>query len=631
MSRKSSIHFKAVSNVRFAVSHSERTDLSDPEYLLPKKHQLGNVIVAGSLSENELSALFIQQKERMTGQAKARGSSPFWEGVVVLSDTDGKAQSAKLQAWKVAYEEATGHKVLHMSVHLDEGYIDATGHPQYNPHAHVIVSRMDDKNKVISLGRKQMAAVQDLTSETLEMQRGSTLAERGGKRGRRHVGHREYRAQADEARLDLDSEKGRTALEGRLTDTLKQVLGNTKNKLKEAQAQADKVPQLEAQISTQAAEIARLNEQYRLDREALKASGEAKQADYQALKKDYEAALEDLRTTKLEAVKVPHLEAQVIQQAAELADLKAQYQVDREALKASGEATQRDYQALKIAYNKALEELTTTNARATKMDAYSERLKVDLAKSNEQIAAALREKAEAIEALVKSGEKSQVLLETAKGYRDDAAKIEKIAADFRAENLLLKAEIVEVKAKFETLAKTHQEEAAEAKEQASELRQLKAEYAGYREGAIATAAAEAAASAAKPVPTIQQPLQDVSSEARKAAQERPKQSEAPDSSPKAEKSLIERLVESLNTMLDWITGNSGKRIEINTQHSDNYGPVVQLDDLHAVQRTGRGLFVIHQLTHLDNIPALDDPKMEIKYRDGVGHVGGKLGKSGVQI
>ena len=104
MPRKSSVHFKPVSNVRFAVSHSERTDLSEPAYLLPKEHQLDNVVVTGSLSENGLAAMFIKQKEAMTGQAKARGSSPFWEGVVVLGNTDAQEQSTNLLAWKKAYE-----------------------------------------------------------------------------------------------------------------------------------------------------------------------------------------------------------------------------------------------------------------------------------------------------------------------------------------------------------------------------------------------------------------------------------------------------------------------------------------------------------------------------------------------
>ena len=106
MPRKSSIHFKPVENVRFAVSHSERTDLSAPSYLLPKEHQLDNVIVAGSLSEDELSALFIQQKERMSRQAKTAKASPFFEGVAVLKNTDADEQSQNLIEWKKAYEQA---------------------------------------------------------------------------------------------------------------------------------------------------------------------------------------------------------------------------------------------------------------------------------------------------------------------------------------------------------------------------------------------------------------------------------------------------------------------------------------------------------------------------------------------
>ena len=226
-----------MSNVRFAVSHSERTDLSEPAYLLPKEHQLDNVVVTGSLSENELAALFIKQKEAMTGQAKARGSSPFWEGVVVLGNTDAQEQSTNLLAWKKAYEQTTGHKVLHMSVHLDEGYMDTQGKPVYNPHAHVIVSRMDEKNRVIKLERKELAAVQDLTAETLKMQRGSTLAERGGKRGRAHIGHKEFRLMADESRLDLEKPKAD--------------LARLQKKSKEwSDADLSKINQLQANLNT---------------------------------------------------------------------------------------------------------------------------------------------------------------------------------------------------------------------------------------------------------------------------------------------------------------------------------------------------------------------------------------------
>jgi hypothetical protein len=286
MTRKSSIHFKPVTNVRFAVSHSERTDLSEPGYLLPKEHQLDNIVVASSLSEQELAAMFIKQQEGMTGQAKARGSSPFWEGVVVLPNTNGKEQSANLLTWKKAYEKETGHQVLHISIHLDEGYIDADGSPQYNPHAHVIVSRMDARNRVINLDRKQLARVQDLTAEMLQMERGSTLEERLGKRGRKHVPHREFREQADAKRLELEKEKGRTERIQKLFQADTPIISNLKE-------QAEK----------QAAEIARLKEQYRLDREAMKATGEATQKAYQALKIAHEAALDDLKKAKIDAIK----------------------------------------------------------------------------------------------------------------------------------------------------------------------------------------------------------------------------------------------------------------------------------------------------------------------------------------
>ena len=290
MPRKSSIHFAPVTNIKFAVSHSERTELSEPGYLLPKEHQLPNIVVAGSLSETDLAELFIKQKESMTGQAKARGSSPFWEGVVVLKNTDGQEQSEYLKAWKVAYEKATGHQVLHMSIHLDEGYIDTAGAVHYNPHAHVIVSRMNEKNRVIELKRKQLGEVQDLTAEILQMERGSTLEERGGKRGRAHIGHKEFRLMADESRLDLEKPKADLV---RLQKRSKEWSDADLSKIKDLQAQLDGEPARQA--AALAAQKLQLDEQYRQDRAALKASGEAKQADYQALKRAHEGAIEALK------------------------------------------------------------------------------------------------------------------------------------------------------------------------------------------------------------------------------------------------------------------------------------------------------------------------------------------------
>ena len=489
MPRKSSVHFKPVSNVRFAVSHSERTDLSEPAYLLPKEHQLDNVIVTGSLSENELAALFIKQKEAMTGQAKARGSSPFWEGVVVLGNIDAHEQSANLLDWKKAYEQTTGHRVLHMSIHLDEGYVDATGHPQYNPHAHVIVSRMDSKNRVIKLERKELAAVQDLTAETLKMERGSTLAERGGKRGRAHIGHKEFRLIADEARLNLEGEKTKAKEEiDRVRNLGLQWSKEDSAKIKNLQAEASKVPDLVEQIresqqaaAQQAQEIAQLQNQYRLDREAMKASGEAKQADYQQLKKAHEAALA------------------------------------------------------------ALSKMTEKVATVTQ------------------------------------------------------------------ENQDLKDDLAATQARFAAMASDYQEHKDQGADPALFV---------PGEPAPSKPIREAVTPATPP-------------EATRTPVEAPKAKTPPTPQPAPEKSLQERFEASLRVFLEWIKGKGGIVGDVDTQQSDHYGPVVQLDDLHAVQSTGRGKYAVHELGKLDRVPALDDSKTEIRYRGGVGQVkGAGLGKGG---
>jgi len=489
----------------------------------------------------------------MTRQAKTAGASPFWEGVVVLPNTDGKEQSANLQSWKKEYEKATGHKVLHMSVHLDEGYLDAFGKPQYNPHAHVIVDRMDSKNRVINLDRKQLAQVQDLTASTLQMERGSTLAERQGKRGRAHVPHREFRAQADEKRLELDRPK---------------------------------------------ADLVRL----------------------QKLSKQWsDADLEKVKDLK-----------------AEITQLKAQYDQDRATLKASGEATQKAYQALKAAHEGALAELKKSNQNAEKMDEYTQKLNAELAQKDAQIASELVAKAQVIEALVKSGEKSDALLVTADGHRAAAIK--------------LTGELAEVKAKFATMAKAYEAHKAAGLPAADFVPGAPAMTPNEAMGvawwnrlvpqerrqwlAEAKSAIPADAWAAfqgkdmgvegqKQPPTPFKPI----TEPTKTAPEPLSEAEAPTAPPTPQKSLAELLADSWGAMVGWIKaiGAEQEPVGPSTRHD---GPVRHLDDLHCVQKTGRR-YAIHKLADLDNTPALDDPKMTIRYKDGKGTVEGRLGKPGV--
>ena len=819
--RKSSIHFAPVTNIKFAVSHSERTELSEPGYLLPKEHQLPNILVDGSLSENELAELFIKQKECMTGQAKARGSSPFWEGVVVLKNTDGEEQSKKLQAWKVAYENATGHKVLHMTIHLDEGYLDKNGKPHYNPHAHVIISRTNEKNRIIQLKRKQLGEVQDLTAEILQMDRGSTLKERGGKRGRVHIGHKEFRIMANEARLDLEKGNNQKDFYINLLDYKNQQENLNREKIKEAnkviaekdaeiarlkaehkaevqqlkteysidraalkasgeatqrdyqqlkreheaevaklqEAHAEKMLELENKIQAAAeektktldekdAEIARLKSEYAAEREELKASGTAKQSDYQKLKKEHEATLAELATARQEAARVPVLVDQVraieaqaatarrgrdeamgkvaqqateieqlkgqaakvpalveqvraieaqaatarqgrdeamdkaTQQATEIERLKAAYAAERAQLKASGTATQQDYQQLKQQHEAALAKLAKLATAQTEAGKVPD-LERDLAKAQQQAQELAQLKAQYQrdrEALKASGEAIQRDYQKLKQQHE--AALAKLATTQTEAGKVpdLVAQVNALKPKADRVPDLERD-LAKAQQQAQELAQLKAQYQRDREALKASGEAtqrdyqqlkqqheasqqeaintkltaderyknlhgqalvlqEERDELAKKVLTLtQRAAAPQAQPERRPAPAAPAQTLAPRPAPQPvprptpalqapapapAQTLAERLHESLKALVEWIKGQGGGLKEIDAERSTVCGPVVQLDDLHAVQRVGRGTYAIHRLDQLDKTPAVDDPKTEISYRDGRGKVTGAV-------
>lgn len=199
--RTSGITLKAVTNPRFAVSHDERTDLTGADYLLPAEFQLGNRVIEGSMSENEIADLFIRRKANLSGQAKAKGASPFTEGVAVLPAIGGGpadkyiADNEKnLKILANAIKEKYGVRVLHMSIHLDEGkYFPETGKIHYNPHAHIIIDRTLENGKLLGFNKAGLAGLQTLVADSLKMKRGLTVQERGGKPSRANIDHRTYR------------------------------------------------------------------------------------------------------------------------------------------------------------------------------------------------------------------------------------------------------------------------------------------------------------------------------------------------------------------------------------------------------------------------------------------------------
>lgn len=86
-----------------------------------------------------------------------------------------------------------------------------------------------------------------------------------------------------------------------------------------------------------------------------------------------------------------------------------------------------------------------------------------------------------------------------------------------------------------------------------------------------------------------------------------------------QKSLTERIAESLEAFVLWVKGKDNSHLrEINLERSEHTGRIEQLSDYHAVQNLGRG-YAIHELDKLDLKPQLQD-MATIKYRDGRGSV-----------
>jgi hypothetical protein len=248
MERGTSVHFKAVKNLRHQDQHNRREG-KEPRYLLPPEHRLrdasGQVLEAVIVRNDPgLHERYMARLAQCSERAKrAKAFSPFWSGVVVLPLRDpGESVDAyrdrlthTMVEWCRGYEALTGHQVLQCALHFDEGHLEEpTGEVCLNPHAHVLVDRMREceahvihtrtgerripaRVSVIELDRERMRRVQDMTcrlvtGESAAGRRARVAAQRetarhAGLPPRGHINHREYRAMMQEAARERQRER----------------------------------------------------------------------------------------------------------------------------------------------------------------------------------------------------------------------------------------------------------------------------------------------------------------------------------------------------------------------------------------------------------------------------------------
>lgn len=262
-------------------------------------------------------------------QAKAsKDYSPLWEGVINLpvpsKSVTAEHQCQIVRGWCEQYEAITGHKVLRADVHLDEGFVDANGKAQFNAHAHVMCDRTDAAGKVIKLSPKQLREVQGMTAEVTQLERGQDARTTR----RKHLNHHQFRFTAEQNREKSDQSKTQY---NTLFDSQHEVLKAERKKVKDLKAEL-------AAEKSKNAELAALAEQYRTDREALKASGTATQRDYQALKAQHVAAQEALTQTRSDLAEAREQLDQVQKDLARTGQALMRESVEKAALQGQLEA-----------------------------------------------------------------------------------------------------------------------------------------------------------------------------------------------------------------------------------------------------------------------------------------------------
>lgn len=137
---------------------------------------------------NDLKTLV---KEK-TGRAMQAKATPIREGVIVIKQDTTIEQ---LRGLADAIEQRWGIKTLQIYTHMDEGHTDSEGSWKPNLHAHIVFDWVDHTTgKSIKLSRQDMAEMQTMVADCLDMERGESS-------DLKHLGAIQYKTQAEEQRL----------------------------------------------------------------------------------------------------------------------------------------------------------------------------------------------------------------------------------------------------------------------------------------------------------------------------------------------------------------------------------------------------------------------------------------------
>lgn len=191
---KTSIHIEPC-KIGSSEQHNQRLKLLDyvrPDLSPQNERWVGVADLPAHL--DNLKAL-VKDKTGRSMQAKA---TPIREGVIVIKQDSTIAQ---LKGLADAIEQRWGIKTLQIYTHKDEGHTDSDGSWKPNLHAHIVFDWVNhDTGKSIKLSKQDMAEMQTMVADCLEMVRGESS-------DITHLGAIQYKTQAEEQRLRTLKEK----------------------------------------------------------------------------------------------------------------------------------------------------------------------------------------------------------------------------------------------------------------------------------------------------------------------------------------------------------------------------------------------------------------------------------------
>ena len=191
---KTSIHIEPC-KIGSSEQHNQR--LKHLDYVRPDLSHQNEMWVGVADLPAHLDNLKTLVKDK-TGRSMQAKATPIREGVIVLKQDTTIAQ---LRGLADAIEQRWGIKTLQIYTHKDEGHTDSDGSWKPNLHAHIVFDWVNhDTGKSIKLSKQDMAEMQTMVADCLEMVRGESS-------DIKHLGAIQYKTQAEEQHLRTLKEK----------------------------------------------------------------------------------------------------------------------------------------------------------------------------------------------------------------------------------------------------------------------------------------------------------------------------------------------------------------------------------------------------------------------------------------